>query len=88
MKQKTFMQMFREWERMGGRVRASLDRLCIERFGYQMAQAFDRYDCIKHAITRCTIHTRINYRAAATVTLGDQWRDRSLELNRMWRSWS
>ncbi|MBX4558864.1 hypothetical protein CF042_05830 [Klebsiella pneumoniae] len=88
MKQKTFMQMFREWERMGGRVRASLDHRCVERFGYHTALAFDRYDSIKHAIAGCTIHTRINYRAAATKALGEQWRGRSLELNRMWRNWS
>ncbi len=88
MKQKTFMQMFRKWERMGGRTRASLDCRCVERFGYQTALAFDRYSDTKHAITRCTIHTRINYRASATKALGDQWRGRSLELNHMWRSWS
>jgi hypothetical protein len=86
MNQQTFMQQYREWERLERRLKPTLDRLVIERYGRQKAELFEQYSEVRHR-TCCTVHTRINFRAVAVATLAN-WSSRSLELNRLWRSWS
>lgn len=86
-KKRTFMQLYREWERLGSRLKASADRHCIERYGRPMVRHIDRYHAICHANTNCTIHTRVNFRAVAAVQLGEAWHRECLDLTRRWRSW-
>ncbi len=83
----TFMQQYRQWRRSGSTRRARSDRHCIDRYGYSMALAFDRYNVLCHSNTNCTIHTRVNFRGMAAAQLGEAWHRQSPDLNRRWRSW-
>ncbi len=85
MKQKTFMQQYRKYQRLNSRLRPTLDEYVILNFGEDLARMFERYDSIVHRIGRCTIHTRINYRFHASKQ--PNWNDRASELNKMWFSW-
>ena len=57
-----------------------------DRYGARLVGLFYRYCKVANPFPRCTLNTRINYRAHA-VNLPD-WPARSLELNKMWLSWS
>lgn len=87
-KPRTFMQKYREWERLQGKYRANADKHCITHYGRELANQFDLYDTIKHSVTSCNVHKRINMRACAIASLGEEWSERSLDLNRRWREWS
>lgn len=80
------MQRYREWERMGGTLRPTLDQRAINRFGKELVYLFEKYDVVRHRIRGADVHTRINFRAAAAARL-DDWPKRNLELTRDWRSW-
>lgn len=85
---RTFHQLYREWERE--RLLVSYKDVSVwevERYGVKNVALFHRYFKYIHRLIYCTIHVRTNYRAAAVVALGDEWPNKRLSLNIMWRSW-
>lgn len=86
-KQPTFMQLFRQWNASGATLRADLDPPLISKIGYPLARRIHLFsERVARAGTRCTVHTRINYRAAAAQQ-DPTWPARNGELTKMWRSW-
>ncbi len=85
MKQLTFMQQYRRYQKLNRIVRPTLDRFVIKTFGSKLALMLEQYDSVVHRAGRCSIHTRINYRGLASQQTN--WRDRASELNKMWFSW-
>lgn len=86
-KQRSFMQQYRAWERMGGTLRPTLDQRAINRFGRKMVYLFEKYDVVRHRIRGCDVITRINFRAAAAERL-DDWPRENLRLTKEWRAWA
>ncbi|MFW6462691.1 hypothetical protein ACOCHN_30350 [Klebsiella pneumoniae] len=82
---RTFHQLYREWIRERREHMHNVLTWERDRYGARLVGLFYRYCKVANPFPRCTLNTRINYRAHA-VNLPD-WPARSLELNKMWLSW-
>lgn len=87
LKKQTFMQKYREWQRSGSRLKASIDKDCIEDYGYPTVRFLDQYDRIHHSYTHFNLHTHINFRERAMRHLGSDWDKQKTELNKRWYHW-
>ncbi|MFY7393608.1 hypothetical protein [Enterobacter cloacae complex sp. IR5424] len=77
---RTFHQLYREWIRERREHMHNVLTWERDRYGARLVGLFYRYCKVANPFPRCTLNTRINYRAHA-VNLPD-WPARSLELNK------
>lgn len=82
---RTFHQLYREWIRERPEHMHNVLTWERDRYGVRLVGLFYRYCKVANPFPRCTVNTRINYRAHA-VNLPD-WPERRLTLNKMWISW-